>query len=160
MAAFFLLLAVLTGVVLADAVLENSGAATVTLFNRSFDQLSMGQFLLVAAGLGFLLLLFLFLAAGASRGRRTRRRERRAATRDLGARVEELERENARLRSEVPRRETPAGDRTAAATGAGPGRPAPAPDSPEPLRARRERLDDRAEPVAPRRRPPGTNEDA
>jgi hypothetical protein len=74
MAALFLLLAVLVGVVLGDAVLENTDAGTVTLFNRTFDQLDNGQLLLVFAGLGFLLALFLFLAFGSSRSRRARRR--------------------------------------------------------------------------------------
>ena len=86
MAILFLLLAVLVGVVIGDAVLENSTASTVTLFDRSFDQLSDGELLAVFAGLGFLLALFLFLAFGASRSRRTRRRELRSARRDAESR--------------------------------------------------------------------------
>jgi hypothetical protein len=160
MAFIFLLLAVLTGVVLADAVLENTGAATVTLFNRSFDQLSFGELLLVAAGLGFLILLFLFLAFGSSRARRMRRRERREANRDLEAHVEDLERDNARMRQELGRRRetAPAGANQPAAAAAS-GRSGPPPAGPEPLRSRRERLDDRAEPVAPLRRPPSSTDE-
>jgi type II secretory pathway pseudopilin PulG len=101
MAAFFLLLAVLVGVVLVDAVLENTSASSIVLFNRSFDQLSGGELLVVFAALGFLLTLFLFLAFGSSRTRRSRRKELRSRRRDAEGRVEELERENARLRQEA-----------------------------------------------------------
>ena len=103
MAVLFLLLAVLVGIVIGDAVLENSTAATVTLFDRSFDQLSFGELLAVFAGLGFLLAVFLSLAFGSSRARRTRRRELRSARRDAESRVDELLHENARLRDELAR---------------------------------------------------------
>jgi hypothetical protein len=103
MAVLFLLLAVLVGVVIGDAVLENSTGGTVTLFDRSFDQLSDGELLAVFAGLGFLLAVFLFLAFGSSRARRTRRRELRSARRDAESRVDELQHENARLRDELAR---------------------------------------------------------
>jgi TolA-binding protein len=101
MAAFFLLLAVLIGVVLVDSVLENTSTSTIILFNRSIDQLSGGQLLVVFAGLGFLLTLFLFLAFGSSRTRRSRRKELKSRRRDAEGRVDELERENARLRQEL-----------------------------------------------------------
>jgi hypothetical protein len=101
MAVFFLLLVFLIGVVLAVAVVENTAAGSVTLFNRSIDQLSTGELLLVFAGLGFLVALFLFLAFGSSRTRRSRRKELRSRRRDAEGRVEELERENARLRQEL-----------------------------------------------------------
>jgi type II secretory pathway pseudopilin PulG len=101
MAAFFLLLAVLVGVVLVDAVLENTSNSTFILFNRSIDQLSGGELLVVFAGLGFLLTLFLFLAFGSSRGRRSRRKELKSRRRDAEGRVDELERENVRLRQEL-----------------------------------------------------------
>jgi hypothetical protein len=103
MAVLFLLLVVLVGVAIGDAVLENTAAGTVTLFNRSFDQLSSGELLAVFAGLGFLAAVFLFLAFGSSRSRRARRRELRSARRDAESRVEELEHENARLRDELAR---------------------------------------------------------
>jgi hypothetical protein len=173
MAAFFLLLAVLVGVVLVDAVLENTGVATATIFNRSFDQLSSGELLLVFAGLGFLLALFLFLAFGASRTRRTRRKERREVRRDLKGRVEELERENTRLRQDLDRRPEPvapedrrpvaAADDRPTAFDDRPGRagdrpahdPPGVPGGPEPVSVRRERLDDRTEPTAPSHRDSG-----
>lgn len=101
MAAFFLLLAVLIGVVLVDAVLENTTASSITLFNRSFDQLSDGELLVVFAGLGFLLALFLFLAFGSSRTRRSKRKELRSRRRDAEGRVGDLERENDQLRQEL-----------------------------------------------------------
>jgi TolA-binding protein len=101
MAVLFLLLAFVLVVVLAAAGLENTGSSTATLFNRSFDQLTEGQLLLLAAALGFLVALFLFLAFGASRTRRTRRRELRSRRRDAETRVDELERENARLNKEL-----------------------------------------------------------
>ena len=101
MAVFFLLLAVLCLVVLGAAGLENNDPSTTTLLDRSFGQLTEGQLLIVAAGLGFLVALFLFLAFGASRTRRTRRKELKSRRRDAEGRVDELERENARLRQEL-----------------------------------------------------------
>jgi hypothetical protein len=101
MAAFFLLLCILVVVVIGDAVIENTEANSVTLFNQSFDQLSAGELLAVFAGLGFLLALLLFLAFGSSRTRRSRRKELKSRRRDAEGRVDELERENARLRKEL-----------------------------------------------------------
>jgi cell division protein FtsB len=101
MAVLFLLLAFLILVALAAAGLENTDPSTATLFSRSFDQLSEGQLLVLAAGLGFLVALFLFLAFGASRTRRSRRRELKYRRRDAESRVDELERENASLRQEL-----------------------------------------------------------
>ena len=101
MAVLFLLLAILCLVVLGAAGLENNDPSTATLLDRSFGQLSEGQLLIVAAGLGFLVALFLFLAFGASRTRRTRRKELKSRRRDAEGRVDELERENARLSKEL-----------------------------------------------------------
>jgi hypothetical protein len=101
MAVLFLLLAFLVVVVLAAAGLENTSASSVTLFDRSFGQLTEGQLLVLAAALGFLVALFLFLAFGASRTRRTRRKELKSRRRDAEGRVDELERENARLQHEL-----------------------------------------------------------
>jgi hypothetical protein len=151
MAVLFLLLAVLVGVVIGDAVLENSTASTVTLFDRSFDQLSDGELLAVFAGLGFLLAVFLFLAFGASRGRRTRRRELRAARRDAESRVDELQHENARLRDELARagRVGRLGHEERTVPTAPPVGGAPTP--PQPTSRHTERIDDRT--VAPSSRP-------
>jgi chromosome segregation ATPase len=101
MAVLFLLLAFLTVVLLAAAGLENSSTSSATLFDRSFNQLTEGQLLILAAALGFLVAVFLFLAFGASRTRRTRRKELKSRRRDAESRVDELERENARLQHEL-----------------------------------------------------------
>ena len=101
MAVLFLLLAFLTVVLLAAAGLENSSTSSATLFDRSFNQLTEGQLLILAAALGFLVAVFLFLAFGASRSRRTRRKELKSRRRDAESRVDELERENARLQHEL-----------------------------------------------------------
>jgi hypothetical protein len=101
MAVLFLLLAFLILVVLAAAGLENTDPSSATLFSRSFDQLTDGQLLVLAAGLGFLVALFLFLAFGASRTRRSRRKELKSRRRDAESRVDELEQENARLHKEL-----------------------------------------------------------
>ena len=136
MAILFLLLAVLVGVVIGDAVLENTTASTVTLFDRSFDQLSDGELLAVFAGLGFLLAVFLFLAFGASRSRRTRRRELRSARRDAESRVDELARHGRVGRLGNEERTVPTAPPVA-------GHAAP----PQPTSRHTERIDDRT--VAP-----------
>jgi uncharacterized integral membrane protein len=101
MAVLFLLLAFLLLVVVAAAGIENTDSSTASLFDRSFGQLTEGQLLLLFAGVGFLIALFLFLAFGASRSRRARRRELKTRRRDAEGRVDELERENARLNKEL-----------------------------------------------------------
>ena len=101
MAVLFLLLAVLILVALAAVGFENTDPSSATLLDRSFNQLSEGQLLILAAALGFLVALFLFLAFGASRTRRTRRKELKSRRRDAEGRVDELERENARLQHEL-----------------------------------------------------------
>jgi HAMP domain-containing protein len=149
MAAIFLLLAVLIGVVLVDVVLENTTTASITLFDRSFDQLSTGELLITFAGLGFLLTLFLFLAFGSSRSRRARRKELRSARRDAEGRVGELERENEKLRQELERAgrmgrlghpEERVGAANATTTQAPVQRGG---TPPQPTNMRRERIDDR-----------------
>src|SRR5918996_3823334 len=101
MAVLFLVLALLAAVVIAAVGFENTTASSATLLDRSFGQLTEGQLLVLAAALGFLVALFLFLAFGASRTRRTRRRELKSRRRDAEGRVDELERENARLQHEL-----------------------------------------------------------
>jgi hypothetical protein len=101
MAVLFLLLAFLLLVVVGAAGIENTDSSTASLFDRSFGQLTEGQLLLLFAGIGFLIALFLFFAFGASRTRRTRRRELKTRRRDAEGRVDELERENARLNKEL-----------------------------------------------------------
>jgi hypothetical protein len=103
MAAIFLLLAILGGVLLGAAVLVNTSASSLSVFSYSLTGFTQGQLLLTAAGLGLLVALLLGLAWSSSSGRRGKRRARRAAQRELEGRVAEGERENARLRAELAR---------------------------------------------------------
>ncbi len=96
MAAFFLVLAVVVGVVIGDAVIANTTASNLDLFDRTITGFTQGQLLIIAAGAGFLFAIFLFLAFGSTKNRRMRRRGRRA-------RIGELERENAGLREGADR---------------------------------------------------------
>jgi hypothetical protein len=116
MAVLFLLLAFLLLVGVGAAGIENTDPSTASLFDRSFGQLTEGQLLLLFAGVGFLIALFLFFAFGASRTRRARRREHKTRRRDAEGRVDELERENARLSKELAdaREQLDATDRTRA----------------------------------------------
>jgi hypothetical protein len=101
MAVFFLLLAVIVGVVIGDAVIANTSASSVQLFDRTISGFTQGQLLVIAAGAGFIFSALLFLSFGSSKSRRLKRRERRTAHRDMEGRIGELERENANLRDEV-----------------------------------------------------------
>jgi outer membrane murein-binding lipoprotein Lpp len=103
MAALFLVLAVADAVLVGDAVLANTSASSVSVFDQSITGFTQGQLLLVAAGLGLLGALLLGLAWRSSGARRAKRRQLRAARRDLEARVAELERDNATLRQERER---------------------------------------------------------
>ncbi len=103
MAALFLVLAVVDAVVLGDAVLANTSASSVSVFNHSITGFTQGQLLVVAAGLGLLGALLLGLAWRSSAARRAKRRQLRAGRRDLEGRVAELERDNATLRQERER---------------------------------------------------------
>ncbi len=103
MVALFLVLAVVDAVLLGDAVLANTSATSVSVFNYSVTGFTQGQLLAVAAGLGLLGALLLGLAWRSSGARRAKRRELRAARRDLEGKVAELERDNATLRQELER---------------------------------------------------------
>lgn len=103
MAAIFLVLAVIVGVVVGDAVLTNTGSSSVELFTRSTTRFTEGQLLLIAAGLGLLFAIFLLMAWGASSNRRAKRREHKLVRRDLESRVHELEDENMRLHGQLDR---------------------------------------------------------
>ncbi len=103
MAALFLVLAVVDAVLLGDAVLANTSASSVSVFDHSITGFTQGQLLVLAAGLGLLCALLLGLALSSSGARRAKRRRLRAARRDLEGRVAELERENATLRQEQER---------------------------------------------------------
>ena len=144
MAVLLFLLATAGGVLVGALALENTGAASVTLLDRSFSGFSQGQLLAVVAGLGFVVGVLAVGSLSLRRARRVRLRELRAAERDLTADVAELERENRSLRDELARRAStarrpPLGavppDRAADATAPGGerrARPGPAPDDPYP----------------------------
>ncbi len=103
MAAVFLVLAVVDAVLLGDAVLANTSASSVSVFNHSMTGFTQGQLLVVTAGLGLLLVLLPGLAWSWSSARRAKRRQLRAARRDLEGKIAELERDNASLRQELER---------------------------------------------------------
>jgi hypothetical protein len=103
MAALFLVLAVADAVLIGDAVLANTSATSVSVFDHSITGFTHGQLLLLAAGLGLLGALLLGLAWRSSSARRAKRGALRAARRDLEGRVAELEHENATLRQERER---------------------------------------------------------
>ena len=103
MAALFLVLAVVDAVVLGDAVLANTSASSVSVFDHSITGFTQGQLLVVTAGLGLLGALLLGLAWRSSGARRAKRRQLRAARRGLEGRVAELQRDNATLRQERER---------------------------------------------------------
>jgi cell shape-determining protein MreC len=101
MAAIFLVLAVVDAALLANVVLANTSATSVTVFDQSITGYTQGELLLLAAGLGLLFALFVGIAGSSSSARRAKRRELRAARREVEGRVAELERENARLHKEL-----------------------------------------------------------
>jgi outer membrane murein-binding lipoprotein Lpp len=103
MAALFLVLAVADAVLFGDAVLANTSATSISVFNHSITGFTQGQLLLIAAGLGLLGALLLGFAWRSSGARRAKRRQLRATRRDLEGKVAELERDNATLRQELER---------------------------------------------------------
>jgi uncharacterized protein YceH (UPF0502 family) len=103
MAALLLVLAVVDAVLIGDAVLANTSASSVSVFDHSITGFTQGQLLAVAAGLGLLGALLLGLAWRSSGARRAKRRQLRAARHDLEGRVAELEHENVTLRQEWER---------------------------------------------------------
>src|SRR6266699_19901 len=78
MAALFLVLAVADAVLLGDAVLGNTSASSVSVFDHSVTGFTQGQLLVVAAGLGLLLALLPGLAWSWSRARRAKRLQLRS----------------------------------------------------------------------------------
>jgi len=103
MAVLLFLLAIAGGVLVGALMLENTGAASVTVLDRSFTGFSQGQLLAVVAALGFMVGVLVVGSLSLRRARRIRRRELRRAERDLTADVAELERENRSLRDELAR---------------------------------------------------------
>jgi hypothetical protein len=103
MAAFFLVLAVIVGVVIGDAVVANTAAGSIQLFDQTITRFTQGQLMAIAAGAGFIFAVLLFLTFTAGRSGRARRKERRLARRELEGRLGELEQENSDLRDGVDR---------------------------------------------------------
>ncbi|HKE99026.1 MAG TPA: hypothetical protein VKG45_08860 [Actinomycetes bacterium] len=126
MGALLLILAVLCGVVLADAVVENADAATLNLFGQALTGFTAGALLIMAAALGAVITCLLLFSVAASGRRRVRRRELRSSHHELEDRIADLERENATLRTQRPR----------AADGPLPAAVPPAPTEGLPRRAR------------------------
>jgi uncharacterized membrane protein YciS (DUF1049 family) len=104
MAVLLFLLAIAGGVLVGALTLENNGAGSVTVLDRSFTGFSQGQLLAVVAAFGLVVGLLAVASVSFRRSRRVRRRELRRAERDLTADVAELERENRSLRDELARR--------------------------------------------------------
>jgi hypothetical protein len=80
---FFLLLAIIGGVLVGDLVWENTGAGELTVFNRTVAGYPQGWLLATAAALGFLVGLLLVASLGSTKGRRARRRQLRSLRRGL-----------------------------------------------------------------------------
>ena len=66
MAAIFLVLAVVDAALLANVVLANTSATSVTIFDQSITGYTQGELLLLAAGLGLLFALFVGIAWSSS----------------------------------------------------------------------------------------------
>ena len=103
MAVFFLVLAVIVGVVITDAVVANTAAGSIQLFDQTITRFTQGQLMAIAAAAGFIFVILLLLTFSASRSGRARRKERRLAQRELQGRLGELEQENSELRSGTDR---------------------------------------------------------
>jgi hypothetical protein len=97
MAVFFLLLAIVGGLVVGDLVTENTAASQITVFGHTVSGYSQGWLLALAAALGLLVALLLAASVGSRKARRARRRELRAARRELQERIARLEDENRSL---------------------------------------------------------------
>jgi uncharacterized membrane protein YciS (DUF1049 family) len=104
MAVLLFLLAIAGGVLVGALTLENTGAASVTVLDRSFTGYSQGQLLAAVAAVGFVVGVLVVASVTLRRSRRVHRRELRRAEQDLTAEVAELEHENRSLRDELARR--------------------------------------------------------
>jgi uncharacterized membrane protein YccC len=105
MAALLLLLAVLGAMVVADLVLENTAAETITVLNQPITGYSDGLLLAMAAALGFAVGLLAVGSVSMRRTRRAHRKQLRVAERKLRGQVVELERDNTGLREDLARRD-------------------------------------------------------
>jgi uncharacterized membrane protein YccC len=106
MAALFLLLAIAGTAVVADLVLENTGAGVITVLGYPITGYRDGLVLVMAAGLGLVIGLLVVGSVSMRRTRRARRKQLRRAERELSSQLLRLERENTRLRDELARRDS------------------------------------------------------
>ena len=83
MAAFFLLLAILGGVLVGDLVWENTAAGEVTVLGRTAVDYPQGWLLSGAAALGFVVALLLVASVSSTKARRARRRQFHSLKRNL-----------------------------------------------------------------------------
>jgi hypothetical protein len=83
MAVFFLLLAIVGGILVGDLAWENTTTGEATVFGRTIVDYPQGWLLAAAAGLGFLVGLLLVASIGSTRGRRERRKQLRSMRRGL-----------------------------------------------------------------------------
>jgi hypothetical protein len=105
MAALFLLLAIIGASVVADLVMENTGTGAITVLNHPITGYSDGLLLAMAAAIGFAVGLLVVGSVSMRRTRQARRKQLRTAERELSGQLLELERENARLREDLARRD-------------------------------------------------------
>ncbi len=133
MAALLLLLAIIGASVVADLVVENTGAGAVTVLGHPITGYRDGLLLAMAAALGLMLGLLLVGSLSLRRARRVRRKQLRRAERELRGQLLELEEQNTRLREELARRDSAARRVAGVAAAAGLAPPAAARTVPPPL---------------------------
>jgi len=118
MAILLLVVLVLAGLVVGDAIVENTSTTTITLAGQQLSGLTLGGWLVAFAVLGFVTAYFLLGVLASARRSRVRRRAIRSSEREMAERVAALERENSALRDhtadggELPRRDRAVRDDT------------------------------------------------
>lgn len=118
MAILLLVLLVLGGLAVGDAIVENTSTTTITIAGQELGGLTLGGWLTVFAAIGFISAYFLLGMLAAARRSQARRRAMRSSEREMAQRVAELERENTSLREhsgngdDLPRRGTAVRDDT------------------------------------------------
>lgn len=118
MAILLLLLLVLAGLVVGDAIVENTSTTTITIAGQELGGFTLGGWLAAFAVLGFISAYFLLGMLAAARRNQTRRRALRSSEREMAQRVADLERENTALRGhttdadDMPRRDPAVRDDT------------------------------------------------
>jgi hypothetical protein len=108
MAAFFLLLAMIGGVLIGDLIWENTTAGEVSLLDRTVTGYPQGWLLAAAAAIGFVIALLLVASVGSTKARRRRRTQLRSMKRDR--QDQGFEQDHAGWLDEPSDREEPAAD--------------------------------------------------